>query len=119
MAEHKDLPDAQLHEPKGAATALAGMVYIANGSGSGSWVRPTGWETHLDGQYTVSSPRAISAGVKTKLTINGTAWTDGQGLATWDTSTNRLVAEGLNYCYHVRVDFKCSGPTAGIVDLEY
>ncbi len=38
MALHKDLTGAELHEPKGAATAASGSVYIANGSGSGAWV---------------------------------------------------------------------------------
>jgi len=35
--QHSDLPDELLHEPKGASTASAGQVYIANGSGSGSF----------------------------------------------------------------------------------
>lgn len=35
MAEHKDLTDPYLHEPKGAAAANSGEVYVANGSGSG------------------------------------------------------------------------------------
>ena len=35
--EHSELPDNLLHEPKGAATAAAGTVYVANGSGSGSF----------------------------------------------------------------------------------
>lgn len=34
---HKDLTGADLHEPKGAATAASGTVYVANGSGSGAW----------------------------------------------------------------------------------
>ncbi len=37
MALHKDLTGAELHEPKGAASAASGTVYVANGSGSGSW----------------------------------------------------------------------------------
>ena len=35
--EHSELPDELLHEPKGASTASAGMVYIADGAGSGSF----------------------------------------------------------------------------------
>lgn len=35
--EHKELPDNLLHEPKGASTAAAGTVYIADGAGSGSF----------------------------------------------------------------------------------
>lgn len=35
--QHKDIPDAQLHEPKGVAGAVQRQVYVANGSGSGVW----------------------------------------------------------------------------------
>lgn len=38
MAEHRLLTGADLHEPKGADTAVSGQVYVANGSGSGSWI---------------------------------------------------------------------------------
>lgn len=37
MALHKDLTGAELHEPKGVDTATSGMVYVADGSGSGTW----------------------------------------------------------------------------------
>lgn len=44
--EHNELPDELLHEPKGASTAAAGTVYIADGAGSGSFKKlPT---TSLD-----------------------------------------------------------------------
>jgi hypothetical protein len=63
---HSTLTGAELHEPKGVATAALGTVYVANGAGSGSWnsvatsaftgmiadfanpVAPTGW-LELDG----------------------------------------------------------------------
>lgn len=35
--EHKDIVDAQRHEPKGASTAVNNTVYVANGAGSGTW----------------------------------------------------------------------------------
>lgn len=38
--QHSAIPDANLHEPKGVVSALAGQVYSANGSGSGTWKRP-------------------------------------------------------------------------------
>lgn len=41
MTVHRNLTGADLHEPKGVETALAGMVYVANGSGSGTWVAAT------------------------------------------------------------------------------
>jgi hypothetical protein len=35
--QHRDIPDAQLHEPKGASTALIKTVWVADGTGSGSF----------------------------------------------------------------------------------
>lgn len=35
--QHKDIPEAYLHEPKGVSSAAADRVYVSNGSGSGSW----------------------------------------------------------------------------------
>jgi microcystin-dependent protein len=37
MTVHRNLTGADLHEPKGADTALSGQVYVANGSGGGVW----------------------------------------------------------------------------------
>lgn len=37
MAEHVDLTDPELHEPKGVAAASADTVYVADGAGSGTW----------------------------------------------------------------------------------
>lgn len=37
MALHKDLTGADLHEPKGIATATSGQIYVADGAGSGTW----------------------------------------------------------------------------------
>lgn len=34
---HSTLTDPYLHEPKGVASASAGSIYVANGSGSGTW----------------------------------------------------------------------------------
>ncbi len=38
--QHRNIPDAQLHEPKGVANATSGTVYTADGSGSGDWEYP-------------------------------------------------------------------------------
>jgi hypothetical protein len=35
--QHASLTDPYLHEPKGAASANAGEVYVADGAGSGDW----------------------------------------------------------------------------------
>jgi hypothetical protein len=36
---HSSLTGAQLHEPKGVASASVGTVYVANGAGSGAWIK--------------------------------------------------------------------------------
>lgn len=35
--QHRDIPDAERHEPKGITAATAGQVYVASGSGTGTW----------------------------------------------------------------------------------
>lgn len=35
--EHINIPEGQIHEPKGVTLSAANRVYIANGAGSGSW----------------------------------------------------------------------------------
>lgn len=39
--EHNSLTGAENHEPKGAETATAGQIYIADGAGSGDWTTPS------------------------------------------------------------------------------
>jgi hypothetical protein len=47
---HSTLTDPFLHEPKGIATASSGQVYVANGSGSGTWTnKQTLIELSLEG----------------------------------------------------------------------
>lgn len=36
MAEHRDLTDPSIHEPKGQSSASDGTVYVADGAGSGA-----------------------------------------------------------------------------------
>lgn len=35
--QHVNIPEAQLHEPKGVSTAAAGTVYVADSGTSGAW----------------------------------------------------------------------------------
>ena len=37
MAEHKNITDPNIHEPKGVSVATVGTTYIADGAGSGVW----------------------------------------------------------------------------------
>jgi len=85
---HASLTGAQLHEPKGAAAAAQGEVYVANGSGSGNWTSisvsaftgmiadfvapapPTGW-LELNGAIISTSTYAALASVM-KIAFTGT-----------------------------------------------
>jgi len=40
--EHRNLTGSALHEPKGAETAASGQIYVADGSGSGTWTDVVG-----------------------------------------------------------------------------
>jgi hypothetical protein len=73
--QHAVLTDPQLHEPKGVSTAASGKVYRANGSGSGTWVFPSGHaygELYIEGGVTAQTLPAASA--KAKLNPTG-EWT--------------------------------------------
>lgn len=97
--QHKDIPDAQLHEPKGVASANAGDIYVADGAGSGAWataeavgsgaapagailvsdgsggqdyVRYQGWGQWQDTDTTVGTPsQTLTAAARTQWTNDG------------------------------------------------
>lgn len=101
--QHKNLPESQLHEPKGASTANSGDVYVANGSGSGAWgqadtmgstgapagglliadgsggldfLRYQGWAQYEDNRITNGAPsQTLSNGVRTLWLNNGSQLT--------------------------------------------
>jgi hypothetical protein len=54
--QHSALSDPEIHEPKGITTALAGRVYVSDGSASGSW-------TALQDTYTTVLADVSSASV--------------------------------------------------------
>ena len=150
--QHEALTGADVHEAKGVDSATADQVHVADGAGSGthkkleavsldgtegtngqtvrtngttvSWVdQETAWETDLDSTYTSLSKLSISSGVRTKVTIDGLAFSASDGVSAgtmWDTGTNKVVAEGENYAYNIRFDFKCSTTgTNVLIDTEW
>ena len=75
--QHSLIADADLHEPKGVVSAASGKVYQANGSGSGTWVYPSGKvhaEIYIDAGATAQTLSAASAYAKLNP---GTEWTAG------------------------------------------
>lgn len=128
--QHKNIPDSELHEPKGVASALNRTVYAANGSGSGAWRRLSeadfdfttkannkfGWNYRKDDQYSSASPLAISAGVKTLMPNNGanplTDLTRPLGITY---TATQFTPTALNASYLIRVACKVkAAATAGV-----
>jgi hypothetical protein len=68
---HSSLTDPYLHEPKGVATAASGDIYIANGSGSGSW---TPAHQHADAYlaFDATTPAYVHAATTSFTVINPT-----------------------------------------------
>ncbi len=73
MVTHASLTGAELHEPKGVATAGSNTFYKANGSGSGSWsaldysVFPAG--TQIGFAYNAGSYPTLTGTIPTDGTI--------------------------------------------------
>jgi len=75
QVQHSALPDSQLHEPKGVASAASGKVYVANGSGSGEWQYVAG-HAYGDLYITNSSTSQTLAAASALAKLNPTgAWT--------------------------------------------
>lgn len=89
---HKNIPSAQSHEPKGIESAVNKAIYVANGSGSGSWVK--------------ISPQSLSG-----IATNGVA---GQFVAV-DGTGNFVLASapsGSIYFYNVSTPYTLTYPSA-------
>lgn len=104
--EHKDIPDAQLHQIKGAASASSGQVPIATGSGTTAfgfldWTqvanKPTssGYQAKLSAFSSVNqNPSAVDAPLQITF---GSAQTTADvsisaaGVITFNTSGNYLI----------------------------
>jgi hypothetical protein len=81
-----------------------------------------GWKFYLDGQYTQVSPRTITAGTKTQVTINGALETTGHppGLPEcWNIATNRLIPPALNGFGIVRFAFTAATTHNSVTKVEF
>lgn len=96
--EHKNLTDPELHEPKGIATASSGQVYIANGSGSGTWTSqdPAYAQGYVEGNVTATTflntteKKALSTGAGFVTDITNDFTVDVNGLFTYTGTKNRI-----------------------------
>jgi hypothetical protein len=78
MAEHKDLQDPNLHEPKGTSSALEGQIYVADGLGSGTWTEP-GMAIHsVLTDPDLHEPKGASTALVSQVYVS-----DGNGSGAW------------------------------------
>lgn len=134
--EHKNIPDAQLHETKGAASATLGQILTANGDGTATFqtapysLVEMGWYDYND-TLTASTPIALTlANTYYDLTNNGLGVNTNiaYGLAgvanLWIASTvNRFNFTGLDIgdTVDLRIDISVTTTTANTqikLDLE-
>jgi len=111
--QHNVITDPDIHEPKGAASAVSGKVYISNGSGSGTWEYPPG------------KPHAeiyISGGTTAHTLAGASAFTILNPSGEWTASGNEDIltvtpASGiitLNQAGHYYISFWINFTTASI-----
>ena len=112
--QHSSLSGAEAHEPKGATTASSGQVYVADGLGSGDWVKiyTQGFEDYND----TGTSQSLTSGVYVDLTNDGAGANtnktyklpDGRA-DIWDTTANEFDWSGaglqLGDTVDIRLDF--------------
>jgi hypothetical protein len=127
MAEHNTLTGASLHEPKGAATASVGQIYVATGTGTGVWQAPAtglqmGWWDYNDAATAVTPIPLTLADTYYPLTNDGAGpFTNlAYGLAgvtdVWNTTTNRFDFSNLAVGSTVDIRLDVTITTAGAND---
>lgn len=113
--QHKLIADADLHEPKGIASAVTGKVYVSNGSGSGAWEYPSGkvhGEIYIDAGAT---SQTLSAGqAYAKLNPTG-EWTAGVSSVLTLSGTNGTItlSEAGTYLVNFYAQFTCAALASG------
>lgn len=87
---------------------------------SSRYLANQGWEFVLDGTYTSGAPRAIAAGVRTQATIDGVLETSRHptGAQFWNTTTNKLIPNGLNNFGIVRFHIQAQSTAASVNRFE-
>lgn len=113
--QHKLIADADLHEPKGIASAVAGKVYVSDGAGTGNWLYPSGkvhGEIYIDAGATTQTLSAASAYSKLNP---GTEWASGVSSVLTLTPANGTItlAETGTYLVNFWSNFTCAALASG------
>lgn len=115
MAIHKNLPDSELHEPKGAGSATQNQFLLATGSGTTTWEDIPIWMGFWDYNDAATAVTPITlavAGTFYNLTndelgaFTNKTYRLPSVLDIWDTSTQRFDWTGLELgdTVDIRVD---------------
>lgn len=91
--EHATLPDELLHEPKGASKAVAGTVYVADGTGKGSFKKVPSTSLDFD-KVTITPITPIT--FKDSLDIDTSQLQQGTDNTLEDIDTNILPVDVVN-----------------------
>lgn len=88
VVQHKNIPDAQLHEPKGIAATASNNVYVADGAGGGTWKRiGSDALAGLSGDAGVAGKKVVSNGTNGFNLVTDAAY----GSMTVTTNTNAFT----------------------------
>jgi len=128
--QHRNIPEAQLHEVKGASTSAAGQVLTSSG-GASYWATPVpvagtisqGIYDYNDLATATTSIPLTSANTQYEMTNDGTGVFTNKTYALagvddlWDTTTNRFDFTGLSLgdTVDIRVDFEVTISTTNTV----
>jgi hypothetical protein len=133
--QHRDIPDIQLHEPKGASTSTTGQILTSTG-GASTWAAPDFTGLVQQGVYDYND--LATATTQIPLTVASTQYemtNDGAGAFTnlnytlpgldniWNTTTNRFGFNGgaglkLGDTVDIRFDFEVT-TTAANTAIEF
>lgn len=117
---HSALSDPYLHEPKGAATASSGDIYLANGSGSGTW---TSAHQHVDAYlaFDATTPAYTHAATTSFTVINPTLSTSStDGFTVTNTPNARLVYTGTrDISSNIHISISTSQATGTNQNVEW
>ena len=108
--QHSSLTGAELHEPKGVASASSGTVYLADGLGSGSWVTP--YTCGIEDYNDTGSSQALTSGSYVDLTNDGLgAFTNTANKlpgysSIWDTVNNQFDWSGAGLALGDTIDIR-------------
>ena len=117
---HSTLSDPYLHEPKGVASASSGDVYLANGSGSGTW---TPAHQHADAYlaFDATTPAYAHSATTSFTVIDPTlASSSANGFTVTNTPNARITYTGSrNLSSNIHIAISTTQSTGTNKDVEW